>query len=43
MGRRFGEVEEGVVGGEIVSVIDAREVVEISLLEEGVAVKSVHY
>lgn len=33
-----GEVEEGVVGGEVVAVVDAGYVVEESLLEEGVAV-----
>ena len=37
-----GEVEEGVVWGEVVAVVDAREVVEVGLVEEGVAVKGVH-
>lgn len=37
-----GEVQEGVVGGEVVAVVDAREVVEVGVLQEGEAVETVH-
>lgn len=44
MGRGLGvrEVEEGVIRREVVAVVDAREVVEIGVLKEGVAVEAVH-
>ncbi len=35
-------MEEGVVGGEVVAVVDAREVVEVGVLQEGGAVEGVH-
>ena len=37
-----GGVEEGVVGGEVMSVVDARKVVEEGVLDEGEAVEGVH-
>ena len=35
-------MQEGVVGGEVVAVVDAREVVQEGVLEEGEAVDAVH-
>jgi hypothetical protein len=37
-----GEVEERVVGGKVVPVVDAGYVVEISVLDEGVVVSDVY-
>ena len=37
-----GEVEEGVVRGEVMAVVEARDVVEECVLEEGLAVDRVH-
>lgn len=38
----MGVVEEGVVRREIVTMVDASEVVEIGVLEEWIAIESVH-
>ena len=35
-------MQEGVVGGEIVAVVDAREVVEVGVVEEGEGIDVVH-
>ena len=37
-----GEIEQRTVGGEVVAVVDAGEVVEVGVLEEGGAVEGVH-
>ena len=35
-------MQQGVVGGEVVPVVDAREVVHVGVCEEGVRVQGVH-
>ena len=37
-----GGVEEGVIGGEVVSMVNAREVVEVGVLDKVEAVEGVH-